>query len=158
MLLLHVSDIHFKAPDCLNEDLDPDRPYRTRLLQDVRGKVTGLGRPVSAILVGGDVAFKGAPEEYGKALIWIRELAAVAGCPLERVFVIPGNHDVERASIPGWPATRNVQSAISRAENREREFRQQISHGDTARALVAPIAAFNDFAAQMNCQVFLPDT
>lgn len=37
MLLLHISDIHFRVQD--------------------------LG-PVGAILVGGDIAFKGDPEEY----------------------------------------------------------------------------------------------
>jgi hypothetical protein len=36
---------------------------------------------VGAILVGGDIAFKGAPEEYDTAMVWIRQLAAVAGCP-----------------------------------------------------------------------------
>jgi hypothetical protein len=26
MLLLHISDIHFREPDCVNPDLDPDHP------------------------------------------------------------------------------------------------------------------------------------
>ena len=157
MLLLHISDIHFQAPDCLDSNLDPERPYRTRLLQDARVKVTELG-PVSAILIGGDIAFKGAQEEYGTAMTWISELAAVAGCPIERVFVIPGNHDVDRSLIGRLPATRNVQAAIARSvDQRELEFRHQISDGDTARALLAPMGAYNEFAAQLNCQVFLPD-
>ncbi len=122
MLLLHISDIHFRAPDCLNADLDPDRPYRTRLIADVRNCVAELGS-VGAILIGGDVAFKGAPEEYATAMVWIHELAAVAGCPMERVFVIPGNHDVDHSVIRVTPAVRNARDAIRRAiNNREREF------------------------------------
>ncbi|NTG64711.1 metallophosphoesterase [Rhizobium rhizogenes] len=158
MLLLHISDIHFRSPDCLNPDLDPDRPYRTRLIQDVRDRVAELGS-VGAILIGGDIAFKGAPEEYSTAMIWIKELAAVAGCPPERIFVIPGNHDVDRSLIGRTPAIRNAQSAISKAEpqRREREFRTQISDADTARSLVTPISAYNDFAKVFNCQVYLPD-
>lgn len=158
MLLLHIADIHFRSPDCLNPDLDPDHPYRTRLLQDVRARVTDLG-PVSAILIGGDIAFKGAPDEYQTAMVWIKELAAVAGCPLERVFVVPGNHDVDRGLIMRTLSTRNAQAAIMRAphDRRERELRNQISDGDTARALLAPITAYNDFAKLLNCQVFLPD-
>lgn len=158
MLLLHISDIHFRAPDCLNPDLDPDRAYRTRLVQDVRARVAELG-PVSAMFIGGDVAFKGAPEEYRTATAWIGELAAVAGCPLERVFVIPGNHDVDRDVIRRNAAVRNAQAAITRAkrEDRERELRTQISDVDTAHALLRPIAAYNDFAKVLNCQVFLPD-
>jgi predicted MPP superfamily phosphohydrolase len=158
MLLLHISDIHFRAPDCLDPNLDPDRPYRTRLVQDVRTLIADLG-PVGAILIGGDIAFRGAPEEYQTAMVWIRELAAVAGCPLERVFVIPGNHDVDRGVIARTPATRNVQGAIARvsADRRERELRNQIGDGDTGRALLAPIAAYNEFAKLLNCQVYLPD-
>ena len=158
MLLLHISDIHFRAPDCTDPNLDPDRPYRTRLLQDVRARVTELG-PVGAILIGGDIAFKGTPEEYHTAMVWIRELAAVASCPLERVFVIPGNHDVDRSVVLRTPAVRNVHAAVARAntDQRERELRNQISDKDTGRALLAPIEAYNDFAKLLNCQVFLPE-
>ncbi|TCQ14084.1 metallophosphoesterase [Rhizobium sp. PP-CC-3G-465] len=158
MLLLHISDIHFRSPDCLNPDLDPDRPYRTRLIQDVRERVAELGS-AGAILIGGDIAFKGAPEEYTTAMTWIKELAAVAGCPPERIFVIPGNHDVDRSLILRTAAVRNAQAAISKADPqwREREFRTQISDPDTARSLVTPISAYNDFAKVFNCQVYLPD-
>lgn len=115
--------------------------------------------PVSAVLIGGDVAFKGAPEEYQTALTWIKELAATAGCPDERVYVVPGNHDVDRGVILRSPATQNTQAAIARAEDAERErvFRTQIRDADTARALLSPIDAYNEFAARFNCQVFLPD-
>ena len=57
MLLMHVSDIHFRAPDCVDPALDPDRPYRTRMVQDARARTQILGA-VDAILVGGDIAFK----------------------------------------------------------------------------------------------------
>jgi predicted MPP superfamily phosphohydrolase len=157
VLLLHISDIHFRAPDCLDPNLDPERPYRTRLLQDLRRMVAELG-PVGAILIGGDVAFRGASNEYETALVWIKELAAVAGCPMERVFVVPGNHDVDR-NIARTAAVRNVHNAIARSapEARERELRNQISDSDTKRALVAPIAAYNEFAKILNCQVYLPE-
>lgn len=158
MLLLHVSDIHFRSPDCLDESQDPDRPFRTRLLHDVQSMVDELG-PVGAILIGGDVAFKGASDEYATALIWIRQLSALAGCPPERVFVVPGNHDVDRAHARRSIPTRNAQRAIRSASpfEREREFRSQILDSGAAQALLAPHAAFNEFAAKMNCQVYLPE-
>lgn len=158
MLILHISDIHFRSPDCLNPDLDPDRPYRTMLIRDVQTQVAHLG-PVGAVLIGGDIAFKGAPDEYATAMTWIGELAAVAGCPMERVFAIPGNHDVDRGLIARKPATQNVHAAISNAaeDRRERVLRTQISDPDTARALLDPISAYNDFAKLLNCQVYLPD-
>jgi predicted phosphodiesterase len=158
MLLLHISDIHFRSPDCLDPNQDPDRPYRTRLLQDVRKLVTEIGS-VGAILVGGDIAFKGAHDEYRTAMVWVTELAAEAGCPLEHVFVVPGNHDVDRGVVLRTPATRNVQAAIKNVteDRRERQLRSQISDSDTGRALLAPIAAYNEFAKLLNCQIYLPD-
>ncbi len=158
MLLLHVSDIHFRAPDCVNPDLDPDRPYRTRMIQDARSRTETLGS-VEAILVGGDIAFKGDPLEYVAAWAWLKELAVACGCPLERVFVIPGNHDVDRSVIARSPSTRNVQQAIRQAlpHDRERELRTQFADPDAGRALLAPLAAYNDFAKRFNCQVYSPE-
>ena len=158
MLLLHLSDIHFKAPECLTPELDPDRPIRSYMIQDIRQQVADLG-PATAILISGDVAFKGAEEEYKTAATWITELCAVAGCPPERVFVVPGNHDVSRELIRERAATRNAQLAIAGApeERREQVLREQINDGDTAQALLAPISAYNDFAAKYSCQVYLPE-
>ncbi len=158
MLLLHISDIHFREPDCVNPDLDPDRPYRTRMIQDARNRADNLG-PVGAILIGGDIAFKGHPREYEAAKAWIDELARACGCPLERVFVIPGNHDVDRGVIIRSPAVRNAQSAIMAVEphRREREFRAQFMDTETGRALLKPLEAYNDFAKLFSCQVYAPD-
>jgi hypothetical protein len=158
MLLMHVSDIHFRAPDCVNPALDPDRPYRTRMVQDARARTQTLGA-VDAILVGGDIAFKGDPLEYATALTWFKELAEAVGCPPERLYIIPGNHDIDRSVITRSPSTRNAQQAIARAasDRRERELRTQFSDADTGRALLAPLAAYNEFAKLFSCQVYPPD-
>jgi len=136
--------------------MDPDRPYRTLLIQDARDRTRTLGA-VDAILVGGDIAFRGAPEEYAAALDWLKELSDQCGCPLERVFVIPGNHDVDRAVITGSASVRNVQAAISNASNREKELRDQFSDAEAGRSLLAPVEAYNAFAARFNCQIYAPD-
>lgn len=158
MLLLHVSDIHFREPDCVNTDLDPDRPYRTRMIQDVRQRVQAIG-PVGALLIGGDVAFKGHPSEYAAAKAWVEGLAEACRCHLERIFVIPGNHDVDRSVIARSAAVRNVQTAImaTNPHHREREFRSQFMDPDTGRALLKPLEAYNDFAKVFSCQIYAPD-
>lgn len=158
MLLLHISDIHFRSPACLNPDLDPELPYRTQLIRDVKSRVSELGA-VNAILISGDIAFKGAPDEYKTAMTWIKELAAGAGCPFERIFVVPGNHDVDRGRIMQNLSTRNAQAAITNAppSQREQVLRAQIQDSATSLALLEPIKAYNDFAAYFNCQVYLPD-
>jgi 3',5'-cyclic AMP phosphodiesterase CpdA len=118
MKLLHISDFHVRPPDCTGP-YDRDRPYRTHLVRDVRTLTDQLGS-VDAILVGGNVAYCGAAEEYAAAITWVTELAEACGCLLERVFVIPGNHDIDRRAITSSAAVRNVHAAISRATNDRR--------------------------------------
>lgn len=158
MLILNVSDIHFKEPQCLQPDTDPDLPYRTLMLQDLRGQVQKLGQ-VGAIVIVGDIAFKGDPAEYRVAEAWIRELVAATGCHLERVFVVPGNHDVDRRVIGKSLATRNAQNSIIRcnAQQREGELRAQIEDAETGGALLKPLGAYNEFARAFNCQIYGPD-
>ncbi|MBE0548357.1 MAG: metallophosphoesterase [Rubrivivax sp.] len=158
MLLLHLSDIHFRSPDCLTPAMDPEKHYRTKLILDARQMVLGL-ESVGAILVTGDIAFKGAADEYQSAAVWVDELASEVGCRPECVWVVPGNHDVDRTLIQKSLATRNAQDAIvsARVDRRERTLRDQISDPETGRALVAPLAAYNEFATKYGCQVYLPE-
>ena len=157
MLLLHLTDIHFRTPDCVTPDSDPDRPYRTRMLQDIRGRLAGLGS-VSAVFVGGDIAFHGDPLEYQTALAWLHEVARECGCSMERVFVVPGNHDVDRRVIRTSAAVRNARGAIiqARDDRRERELRTQLDDPETCQSLMAPLHAYNDFAKLFNCQLCPP--
>lgn len=158
MKLLHISDIHFRHPECATPSMDPDRPYRTRLVQDVRARTVDTD-PIDAILVGGDIASRAAPEEYEAAFAWLSGLAEACHCPLARIFVVPGNHDVDRGVICTNVSVRNAQQAVARAEptRREKELFDQFRDGDAGRALLAPLGAYNDFAARFSCQVFSPE-
>ena len=49
------------------------------------------------VVVTGDIAFSGKPQEYELAGVFFAELAKVAGVPRQRIFCVPGNHDVDRA-------------------------------------------------------------
>jgi GTPase-associated adaptor domain-containing protein/calcineurin-like phosphoesterase family protein len=157
MLILNISDIHFRYPIC-DSILDPDRPFRTRLIQDARSRAAELGA-VDAIIVGGDIAYGGSPKEYEAAYTWIYQLADECGCKLEHVFVIPGNHDVDRKIASDNPSVRNVHGAITNAEphRRERELYDQFRDLETCRALFAPIGEYNVFAAKFNCQLYSPE-
>jgi len=154
MLLLNVSDIHFNHPNC-NGPMDADKPFRTRLIQDARHRCRTLGN-VDAILVSGDIAYKGHGDEYKAAYQWLKELADVCGCPLERLFVIPGNHDVDRNIAGADTAVRNVHSVLASAQSdhREGELRAQFGQFDTGHALLKPITKYNEFAAKFSCQVY----
>jgi predicted phosphodiesterase len=157
MLILHLSDIHFHYPACTS-DIDPDKPFRTRLFQDARehARADKLG-PIDAILVGGDIAYAGKPEEYAEALKWLYELADACGCKRERIYVIPGNHDIDRQIIIDDLSVQNAQQAIIRATDKERELVRQLRHKDTGPALLAPLTTYNDFSGRFLGEVFAPE-
>jgi predicted phosphodiesterase len=59
-----------------------------------------FGRP-DCIFLTGDVAHSGKPSEYLQASIFLDRLLEVAGLSKESLFVIPGNHDVDRSKGKG---------------------------------------------------------
>ncbi len=126
-------------------------------MRDLTDQVKKHGQ-VDAILIGGDVAYKAAPDEYETALAWIQQLALISGCPKERIFVVPGNHDVDRRIIGDSVQIQNVQHAIASTDlgNREWRLRQQLMDATTGPLLLEPHSAYNAFAARFGCQIW-PD-
>ena len=155
MLMLHISDIHFKSPDCLDPFMDPELPIRTRMMRDLAEQVRKLGN-VGAILIGGDIAFKAARDEYQTARAWIQQLSQISGCPKERIFVVPGNHDVDRGVIKGSVQIQNVQHAIASTPLNDREWKlkQQLRDEATGQLLFLAHSAYNEFAAPFACQIW----
>lgn len=155
MLMLHISDIHFKSPECLDPAQDPDLAIRTRMMRDLAQQVGVLGE-VGAILIGGDVAYKADPDEYRTAWNWIQELAAISGCPKERIFVVPGNHDVDRGVVKRSVPTQSAQHMVASAPLNNKDWRlaQQLADETSGQSLLLPHAAYNDFAAPLGCQIW----
>lgn len=153
MRLLHLSDIHFREPDCQTPQTDPEGPYRTRLLNDL---VPLCGdKPVDAILVGGDIAYKAHVAEYEAATTWLKMVADKIACHHDRIYVVPGNHDVDQGICRGSMVVKHAQNAIAFAatDHRESIFRATLRDGETGSGLFKPLAAYNAFAAPFGCYV-----
>jgi len=156
MRLLHLSDIHFRAPECMNPRTDPDVPFRSRLEADLVELCMQDGIGVDAILVGGDIAFKGHPDEYKVAKDWLLRIADRCGCKPEGILTVPGNHDVDRA-ICATVAVSNAQDTIAKEtgfSDRDWQLARQLRDEQTGAALFKPLEAYNDFAAQFGCSIF----
>ena len=156
MRLLHLSDIHFREPACLTAGGDQHTPFRTRLEADLLELCHKDGIPVDVILVGGDIAFKGHPDEYRAAKDWLLHVATQCGCKPEGILTVPGNHDVDRAICAGVDVS-NAQEAIAKEVgllNRDRQLGRQLGYAPSADALFKPLQAYNDFAAQFDCGIF----
>lgn len=93
---LHLSDLH-AGHGSFSHRLD-QRFVLDQLLHDIEHRPADVPAP-DVILVTGDVAFSAgsrAPEEYDIARQWLHECAKFLGLGPEAVFIVPGNHDVDR--------------------------------------------------------------
>lgn len=149
--ILHLSDIHFKYTlDGTVYDLDFD--VRNELEIDVRQIIEQSG-PINAIFVTGDIAFAGKADDYEVARIWLASLCEKIGCEAEQVWVVPGNHDIDRDSVT--PLVRTVQNSIQQEqiENIDRCI-MHIVHDDPkgAEVLASPLTEYHKFSAIYGCK------
>ncbi len=94
---LHISDLHFRAPQ--NDDF---RIMREALLRDVDELAAKESLIPDFIVITGDLAFAGQREEYDLVQEYFDMLLKTTGVSRDRLFVIPGNHDVDHSAItPG---------------------------------------------------------
>lgn len=87
---LHVSDFHFKGGDPYDRDV-----VLRALVRSVR-TYRAQGRKPDLIFATGDVAHGGKSGEYAAATPFFDALLEAAGVAKRGLFVIPGNHDVDR--------------------------------------------------------------
>ncbi|APR86604.1 Adenylate cyclase [Minicystis rosea] len=92
--ILHISDIHIRA------DEGPGGWRRRRVLGEAwernLGEILEDG-PIDLIAFTGDLAQSGKAEEYERLTPFVEALLARTRVPRERLFVVPGNHDVDRS-------------------------------------------------------------
>ncbi|MDX2150293.1 MAG: metallophosphoesterase [Bryobacteraceae bacterium] len=99
---LHLSDWHQGNRASLDRGV-----LREALLRDIERRATeihpNLGR-LDFIVFSGDLAFKGADDEYERASKeLLEELLKVTGVGRDRIFFVPGNHDVDRSRLRYLP-------------------------------------------------------
>jgi len=91
---LHLSDLHFRESHKYDEYI-----ILQTLLDDVSERITKDGLQPDFIIVSGDVAFASRPEEYALARRFFEDLLRTVDLPKEYLFLVPGNHDVDRNTI-----------------------------------------------------------
>ena len=144
MLFLHISDIHFKEKHVDQPD-DPNRALRNDLVYDIKLMRKKIGKPATCILLSGDIAFGGKAAEYDFAFDWLKnEVCPAADCALTDVFVIPGNHDVDRDAAKA-PAQRRAREALRNLPLGEIEdgVAEYMRDDPSAEVLFGPIENYN---------------
>ncbi|MEZ5489046.1 MAG: metallophosphoesterase [Gammaproteobacteria bacterium] len=87
---LHISDFHLRDSHAWAQDV-----VLSSMCKDIERCRREFGT-IDFVLVTGDIAFAGKPHEYDIAAAFFEEIVKVTGVPRERIFCIPGNHDVDR--------------------------------------------------------------
>ena len=87
---LHISDIHLKGGDRYDQEVV------LRALVESVGRFYDEGRRPDLVFMTGDIAYAGKPDQYALAADFFDDLLAAAHLDRSRLFVVPGNHDVDR--------------------------------------------------------------
>jgi predicted MPP superfamily phosphohydrolase len=151
--LVHLSDIHFRK----NADTPYDayKDVRNEIERDAEALKKVLGG-VYGIIVGGDVAFSGQPDEYEVANKWLRKFAGPLGVdPGERIWVVPGNHDIDRKSVENSVLIQNIRKDLrGDAGTIDEKLAAYMVKDEEAKKLIfKPLQSYNDFAARFACDI-----
>lgn len=133
---LHLSDWHQKG-------MEFDRKVvRDALLEDIKKRRdihTDLEK-LDFLVFSGDLAFSGKKEEYKAAKKYLLDpLLDASGLDKSRIFIVPGNHDLDRDSFVLLP------EAILKPLTEEKEIKEWLEDNKKRSRLLEPFEAFNEF-------------
>jgi predicted MPP superfamily phosphohydrolase len=92
---IHLSDIHFTKDSGGKLDLDED--LRNEILLDIKNNAKNIVGNAKGILVCGDIAYSGKPDEYVNANDFLKKICDILNIDESSIFCVPGNHDVDQA-------------------------------------------------------------
>ena len=147
LTFLHLSDLHFTTSDA-GTQFDLDVKIREALLADL-GKDERTN--FDAILVTGDIAYHGRAEEFAMAKKWFEEVRIRTSTSPEALYVVPGNHDVNRDTV----------SVGSSLWELHQTLRQEMPHANRLKSLekklqdpfdfLTALKEYRNWAAECGC-------
>jgi len=141
---LHLSDWHQKT------DRDFDRKIVLRaLLKDIRerNKISSDLEKIDFVIFSGDVAFGGKAEEYQAAKEqFFQPLLEVCGLEPEQLFIVPGNHDLDRDDFRLLPG--DLKEPLST----EKDVQDWLTDNRKRSRLLEPFREFSSFISEYTKQ------
>ena len=110
-----------------------------QLTEDVKALGTSQGLRPDLILVSGDIAFSGQAAEYDLARQFFDALLAAAGATKKQLWIVPGNHDVDRKLI-----SRGAQAIAASLDNRQ-AIQEVLTNAEDRRLLLRRLDAYARF-------------
>jgi len=91
---LHFSDFHIRAENTVDQSI-----IQEEFLRDLDRQLTENNTELTFIFFTGDVAFSASQKEYEIAIKFFDELCDRTNVDKKNLFIIPGNHDVNRYKV-----------------------------------------------------------
>lgn len=143
---VHLSDIHFGQEKGSAVIINHDA--KERLVEDAAEQVKiHAGSVAKGLIVTGDIAYAGKPEEYAVAAKWLDRLASAVGCPPTAVKLVPGNHDIDRDRLSA-SCTYLIDQILSGGEAKLDEF---LANDDDCKTLYNRFVGYEPFALGYDC-------
>lgn len=139
---VHLSDLH-AGHGSPSHQLDQHLVLE-QLRHDIEHRPPEVPAP-DVILITGDVASSAGsrgPGEYALARQWLHECARLLGLGPEAVFIVPGNHDVDRRVANKYPGL------IESLRSGSRSVDEVLASQKDRKALRRRFAAFESFATE----------
>jgi predicted MPP superfamily phosphohydrolase len=114
---LHVSDAHFHRDRPYGENKVVNSFLTTLRQQRSLPETRRLGPAPDLVFFTGDIAYSGRTEEYERARDFFDELLKLLDLDRDRLFFIPGNHDVDRG------ATHYLERSLKNPESAHKAFK-----------------------------------
>ncbi|MEO0368650.1 MAG: metallophosphoesterase [Pseudomonadota bacterium] len=152
--VLHLSDIHFRRK-VGDGDYDIDTDIRHEVWRDAGELSKKLGG-VQAIFITGDTAFSGQEKEYKEAHTWLEGLCKSTGCEPHNVWMVPGNHDIDRAQVNRSKILQSLHNQIrseTDCQKQDKIFSDLMDDSEGPDLLYRPLSGYNDFSSRYSSQV-----
>lgn len=147
---IHLSDIHFGQEK--QGTLPKHEAVRKAVLKDAKQLAEKRGA-ASRVLVTGDVAFSGKPEQFDAAAQWLDELARACGCKETDVSTIPGNHDCDRSAISAQAKIVYATLRAGSPQAAQAQLHDITKDGEIASPFLPKLHAYRKFASAYAGQV-----
>lgn len=139
---MHLSDIHIGHPVPKHAQALP------LILKSLRDDLEHVGKnigltEIDAMFVTGDVVWSGKSDQYAEAKTKLLEITQHVGLNAENVFIVPGNHDVDRDVDKKNRSTARI---IKTVRNQLETLDEILSDKLSREFLTSRQAAYLDFA------------
>lgn len=139
-----------------NNSTDIDKELREAIITDLIINANKELDNVVGILVTGDIAFSGTTIEYENAKTYLNEISKIFSIDPSDIYCVPGNHDVNRATVTNSAIISQAQSVIDESkcvDSADEAFSKTLTDTLFNNVLFEPIREYNEFANRFNCSI-----